>query len=118
MEGAAARQRMVINPLRMTTVPAKMTSQASMDVNRDGENNKLEVVLVAMTYPIAQTGIPNTSLKMMLTILPPRTPSQPEYMAVKALAALKANPANNGIRKVNTNFYSPLFAFLQISRAA
>jgi hypothetical protein len=62
----------------MITAPTRINSKASSDAKIDGLNNKLDASLTAMAYPINHTGIPSTSLKMMLANLPPRTPNHLE----------------------------------------
>jgi len=62
-----------------------------------------ERVSIDKMRPIAHTGMPNTSRRIIHTSLPPRSPNLAEKKVVKALAELKANPMSKGIIKNKFN---------------
>jgi hypothetical protein len=99
IEGATAFHRRVISPTMMSANPARISSQARVEVIRFSAISREESTTVAAPEPATHIGMPKKSRKRMHTCLPRHSPSQAEKNEVRALIALKVMPRSRGNEK-------------------
>jgi hypothetical protein len=99
---------MLTNAIVIITAPAAIINQPIILTGNEILYNNSEDVRIAITNPTAQSGIPVTSLRMIVMKVPVFLPHFSENVVVKALARFDIKP---GIRIIRNQYICPSFLF-------